>query len=106
MDGHEAEIQGLIGFFMVWLIQKAKGSNFSVFKFISDGTAGVCRAASALLALGVSAGITWTAMDTETGYDILIHSPHLQEVAHFAVGAAYQYLAQEVQYQALLKPRP
>jgi len=105
MEGHELSIQSIIGFIMVWFIQKAKDSDRGIFKWISDGTATICRATSAILAMLVSGGVTWTVTSLgENGYDILIHAPHWSELAHFAVGAAFQFINQEVQYQSLIKP--
>ena len=106
MEGHELSIQAIIGFVIVWLIQKAKDSEWSIFKGISQTTTWLTRLVSVVSALLVSGGVTWTVTNLgENGYDIIIHSPHLAELGHFAVGAVWQLINQEVQYQSIIKPK-
>lgn len=100
MDGHELALQSLVGFALVWLLQKLKASSF---KYVTDKSTRINRIVSVVSALLISGGFTWSlkSLGGENGFDVVIHIPALAEVTHWAVAAGWQMLNHEVQYQAL-----
>ena len=99
MDSHELALQSLIGFAVVWLLEKIKASRF---KFVTAKSGRLNRVISVTSAVLISGGFTWSLKSMgDHGFDVVIHIPALADLAHWAVAAGWQLLNHEVQYRAL-----
>lgn len=106
MTDHEAQLQALIAFGIVWLIQKAKASGLGLFKHISEENPILSRGLSVFAAFAMGAGFTyeWKGVG-DAGYQLVLGVPHLSDAVHVVVSTGYQLIVQEGFYKAVFKKR-